>query len=101
MRPSRPELEMMLVEYDPPIVPLRYLVWGPVVALSGVNAVLPTLPEQVADILPRIEASLADAGAGWEQAALVSCFLHRRWCHPHSKRITRSNLRPCPVFLAF
>jgi len=77
MRPRRPGLEKALVEYDPPIVPLRYLAWDQVVVLSGVTAVLPTLADQVADILPRIEASLADAGAGWEQVVLISCFLHR------------------------
>lgn len=65
MRPRRSGLEKALVEYDPPIVPLRYLAWDQVVVLSGVTAVLPTLADQVADILPRIEASLADADAGW------------------------------------
>jgi len=77
MRPRRPGREKALVEYDPPIAPLRYLAWDQVVALSGVTAVLPTLADQVADILPRIEASLAHAGAGWEQVVLISCFLHR------------------------
>jgi enamine deaminase RidA (YjgF/YER057c/UK114 family) len=77
MRPSRAAAGKSLVEYDPPIVPLRYLVWEGVVVLSGVTAVLPTLADQVADVLPRIEGSLADAGAGWEQVQRMSCFLHR------------------------
>jgi enamine deaminase RidA (YjgF/YER057c/UK114 family) len=77
----------VLVEYEPAIVPLRYLVWGPVVALSGVTAVLPTLAEQVADILSHIEASLADAGASWAQTALISCFLHRSQPLDNLKRL--------------
>ncbi len=77
MRPARPNEKKSLVEYDPPIVPLRYLVWDELVVLSGVTAVLPTLDEQIADILPRIEGSLLNAGTGWEQVVRVSCFLHR------------------------
>lgn len=77
MRPTSPALAKALVEYDPPIVPLRYLVWEQVVVLSGVTAVLPTLADQVADILPRIEESLSNAGSSWEQVARMSCFLHR------------------------
>src|SRR5205814_353068 len=53
MRPTRP-CEKLLKEYDPPIVPLRYLVYDSVVVLSGVTAVLPTLKDQMANILPRI-----------------------------------------------
>lgn len=77
MRPARSGLEKILKEYEPPIVPLRYLVYDPMVFVSGVTAVLPTLSEQVADILPRIAASLADAGTSWDNAAQVSFHLHR------------------------
>jgi enamine deaminase RidA (YjgF/YER057c/UK114 family) len=63
MRPSRSDLQKYLKEYDPPITPLRYLTYDSVVFLSGVTAVLPTLEEQMADILPRIEGSLKDAGS--------------------------------------
>ena len=77
MRPSRPDLQKMLKEYDPPITPLRYLIYDSVVVLSGVTAVLPTLEEQIADILPRIEGSLKDAGSSWNQAAQASFLLHR------------------------
>jgi enamine deaminase RidA (YjgF/YER057c/UK114 family) len=87
MRPSRPRSEKVLVEFEPAIVPLRYLVWGPVLALSGVTAVLPTLAEQLADILSHIEASLADAGASWAQTALISCFLHRSQPLDNLKRL--------------
>ncbi len=74
--PGRAGLQKTLVEYDPPIVPLRYLIWDDLVFLSGVTAVLPTLDEQIADILPRIEESLTLAGAGWDRVVRVSCLLH-------------------------
>jgi enamine deaminase RidA (YjgF/YER057c/UK114 family) len=77
MHPSRAAAGKTLVEYDPPIVPLRYLVWEGAVVLSGVTAVLPTLADQVGDVLPRIEESLSQAGAGWDQVERMSCFLHR------------------------
>ncbi len=77
MRPSRQGLEKTLVEYDPPITPLRYLTYDCVVFLSGVTAVLPTLGEQLSDILPRISSSLTKAGSSWDKAVMVSFYLHR------------------------
>jgi len=77
MRPSRPDLQKVLKEYEPPITPLRYLIYDSVVVLSGVTAVLPTLEEQISDILPRIEGSLKDAGCSWRQVAQTSFLLHR------------------------
>jgi enamine deaminase RidA (YjgF/YER057c/UK114 family) len=76
MRPSR-ACEKILKEYDPPITPLRYLVYDSVVVLSGVTAVLPTLEDQMGNILARIGGSLADAGASWEKVARTSFYLHR------------------------
>ncbi len=67
MRPSRQGLEKTLVEYDPPITPLRYLTYDSVVFLSGVTAVLPTLGDQLSDILPRISSSLTNAGSSWRK----------------------------------
>jgi enamine deaminase RidA (YjgF/YER057c/UK114 family) len=77
MRPSRPGLEKILKEYDPPMIPLRYLIYDSVVFLSGVTAILPTLDNQLADILPRIGGSLKDAGSSWNKAVKASFFLHR------------------------
>jgi enamine deaminase RidA (YjgF/YER057c/UK114 family) len=77
MRPSQAGVEKHLVEYNPPIVPLRYLVYDSIVVLSGVTTVLPTLEEQLDNILPRIEGSLKDAGSSWKKVARVSFFLHR------------------------
>jgi len=77
MRPSRPGIEKILKEYEPPITPLRYLIYDSVVFLSGVTAVLPTLDNQLADILPRISGSLTDAGTSWERVVKVSFYLHR------------------------
>jgi len=77
MRPARTGIAKILKEYDPPITPLRYLIYDSVVFLSGVTAVLPTLENQLADILPRIEGSLKNAGSSWDKAVKVSFFLHR------------------------
>jgi enamine deaminase RidA (YjgF/YER057c/UK114 family) len=77
MHPSRPDLQKVLKEYDPPITPLRYLIYDSVVVLSGVTAVLPTLEEQMSDILPRIEGSLKVAGSSWKQVVQTSFLLHR------------------------
>jgi enamine deaminase RidA (YjgF/YER057c/UK114 family) len=77
MRPSQHGAEKRVVEYDPPIVPIRFLVYDAVVVLSGVTTVLPTLEEQFDNIIPRISGSLEDAGSGWEKVARVSFYLHR------------------------
>ena len=77
MRPSEPGPGKTLVEYDPPIVPLRYLVYDSVVFLSGVTSETGNLDEQVAEILPRISGSLGDAQTAWGRAVRVSSFLHR------------------------
>jgi enamine deaminase RidA (YjgF/YER057c/UK114 family) len=77
MRPASAHSEKRVVEYDPPIVPIRFLVYESIVVLSGVTAVLPGLEEQLASILPRITGSLEDAGSSWEKAQRVSFYLHR------------------------
>ena len=76
MRPSQPA-EKRIVEYDPPIAPIRFLVQDSVVVLSGVTTVLPTLAEQFDNIFPRIAGSLTDAGSSWEKVARISFYLHR------------------------
>jgi enamine deaminase RidA (YjgF/YER057c/UK114 family) len=77
LRPSQPAAQKRIVEYDPPIVPIRFLVYDTVVVLSGVTTVLPTLEAQLDNILPRIQGSLADAGSSWDKVARVSFYLHR------------------------
>ena len=64
-------------EYDPPIVPPRYIVTGGLVFLSGVTWDTGTLDEQLDVILPRIGGSLQVAGVSWTHVVKVSCFLHR------------------------
>jgi enamine deaminase RidA (YjgF/YER057c/UK114 family) len=64
-------------EYDPPIVPPRYITTGGLVFLSGVTWETGTLDEQLDAILPRIAASLHDAGSSWASVVKLSCFLHR------------------------
>ena len=77
MRPAKPDTAKRIVEYDPPIVPIRFLTYEDVVVLSGVTTVLPTLEAQLDNILPRIHGSLADAGSSWSKVARVSFYLHR------------------------
>jgi enamine deaminase RidA (YjgF/YER057c/UK114 family) len=77
MRPTEPSMPKRVVEYDPPIVPIRFLVCDSVVVLSGVTAVLPTLEDQLNNIIPRITASLTDGGTSWGKVARVSFYLHR------------------------
>jgi enamine deaminase RidA (YjgF/YER057c/UK114 family) len=77
MRPAISNIAKRIVEYDPPIVPIRFLVYESVVVLSGVTTVLPNLEEQLANILPRITGSLEDAGSSWGKVERVSFYLHR------------------------
>jgi hypothetical protein len=77
MRPTELNAPKRVVEYDPPIVPIRFLTYDSVVVLSGVTTVLPTLEEQLDNIVPRIRGSLADAGSSWDKVARVSFYLHR------------------------
>jgi enamine deaminase RidA (YjgF/YER057c/UK114 family) len=64
-------------EYDPPIVPPRYITTRGLVFLSGVTWDTGTLDEQLDVILPRITGSLQHAGASWAHVVKLSCFLHR------------------------
>ena len=77
LRPSAATAAKALVEYDPPIVPLRYLVWGGTAFLSGVTWEHGSLDDQLDNILPRIGDSLSAAGSSWAKAIRMSCFLHR------------------------
>ena len=87
MRPSAPSAEKWVVEYIPPIAPIRFLVYDSVVVLSGVTTVLPTLAEQFDNIFPRITGSLADAGSNWDKVVQVSFYLHRSQSLDHLKAI--------------
>ena len=64
-------------ENEPPRMPVRYLTVGDLIVLSGMTSQLPTLDEQLANILPRIGAALSEAGSGWNKVGLMSCYLHR------------------------
>ncbi len=64
------------VEYDPPLVPLRYLDLEGRIFLSGVTATTGDLPQQTREICGLIGASLEHAGTSWEQVVKVSFFLH-------------------------
>ena len=77
LHPTETSFTKRIVEYDPPIVPIRFLVYDSVVVLSGVTTVLTTLAEQLNNIIPRISGSLADGGSSWDKVARVSFYLHR------------------------
>jgi enamine deaminase RidA (YjgF/YER057c/UK114 family) len=89
MRPASSQSEKRVVEYDPPIVPIRFLIYESVIALSGVTAVLPDLAEQLDNIVPRIAGSLKDAGSSWERVERVSFYLHRSETVEHLTELFR------------
>jgi enamine deaminase RidA (YjgF/YER057c/UK114 family) len=66
-----------LREYEPPIAPLRYLIWDDLVVLSGVTSEREGLSAQLEQILPAIGGSLAAAGVEWPQVVNIDSFVHR------------------------
>jgi enamine deaminase RidA (YjgF/YER057c/UK114 family) len=97
LRPSHQETQKRIVEYDPPIVPIRFLVYDTIVVLSGVTTVLPTLEAQLDNILPRIQGSLTDAGSSWEKVARVSFYLHRSQTIENLKKLFQRHVKvPIP-----
>jgi enamine deaminase RidA (YjgF/YER057c/UK114 family) len=64
-------------ENEPPRIPIRYMTIGDLVILSGMTNQQPTLDAQLADIVPRIGAALAESGSDWNRVALMSAYLHR------------------------
>lgn len=93
MRPASSSSAKRVVEYEPPIVPIRFLVYDSFVVLSGVTAVLPTLEEQFANILPRIAGSLKDGGSSWEKVERVSFYLHRSQTIEGLKELFRRHVK--------
>ena len=75
-----PGIEKVIKDFEPKRTapPICYVTLGPLMVVSGMTVVLPTLEDQVTtDILPRITGYLAEAGSGWNRVAKVSCYLHR------------------------
>ena len=77
LRPSRPDLEKIIIENIPPRTPIDHLIFDSLLVLAGKTVVLPTLVEQLDEILPRITGILDEAGSAWENVVHVSCYLHR------------------------
>lgn len=76
----RPGIQKVIKDFEPErkVKPICYVMLGPLMVVSGMTVVLPTLEDQVTtDILPRITGYLAEAGSGWNKVAKVSCYLHR------------------------
>ena len=86
-----------LVEYDPPIVPLRYLDLEGRVFLSGVTSTTGNLAEQVTEVCGLIRESLEHAGVSWGQAVLVSFFLHEAEDPAALKEAFERAVAPCPA----
>ena len=93
MRPEQAGVSKRIVEYDPPIVPIRFLTYENVVVLSGVTTVLPTLEAQLDNILPRIHGSLTDGGSSWDKVARVSFYLHRTQTIENLKTLFRRHVK--------
>ena len=70
-------LQKEVKENDPPRNFIRYLSCDSLVFISGVTSDLPTLSEQVAQILQGISNSLSETESSWEQVVNISFFLHR------------------------
>jgi enamine deaminase RidA (YjgF/YER057c/UK114 family) len=64
-------------EFDPPKVPVRYIVYDAMLFLSGVTAVLPTLAEQTEAIVHSMDESLREAGSAWSKVVEAGFYLHR------------------------
>jgi enamine deaminase RidA (YjgF/YER057c/UK114 family) len=92
----RSDAAKKLTEYDPPITPLRYLELDGIVFLSGVTSTLPTLPEQIEEIVKRIGGSLEHAGLSWDSAVLVSFFLHRSQSCDELKKVFGQSVQATP-----
>ena len=76
MRPSGAGIEKLLREYDPPVAPLRFLIYDSIVFLSGVTAIGPSLGDQVSKIITASSNSLFEAKSSWDKVVKTSFFLH-------------------------
>jgi enamine deaminase RidA (YjgF/YER057c/UK114 family) len=77
VEPARRSSKKAIVEYEPAIVPVRYIVYDGLVFLSGVTVVVPTLEEAVRQTTALIEDSLRKAGIGWRDVVKTACYLRR------------------------
>jgi enamine deaminase RidA (YjgF/YER057c/UK114 family) len=77
LKPSGTNIKKLLVESVPPRTPLSYLIFDSLLVLSGKTVILPTLSEQLDEILPRITGILLQAESSWNRVVNVSCYLHK------------------------
>ena len=54
LRPLLQNIEKIIVENDPPRKPINYLVFDSLLVLAGKTVVLPTLEDQLDEILPKL-----------------------------------------------
>jgi enamine deaminase RidA (YjgF/YER057c/UK114 family) len=77
LEPSRRNSKKLVVEYEPAIVPVRFIAYEGMIVLSGVTVIVPTLEEAVKQTTALIAASLKKAGIAWKQVVKISCYLRR------------------------
>lgn len=77
LKPAIKTLQKIIVEFVPPRIPINYLIFDSLLVLSGRTGGLPTLSEQLDEILPGITSILNQAGSSWDRVVNVSCYLHR------------------------
>jgi enamine deaminase RidA (YjgF/YER057c/UK114 family) len=77
LAPERRTAKKVIVEYEPAIVPVRYIEYEGMVFLSGVTVVVPTLEEAVKQTTALIAGSLKKAGVTWKKVQKISCYLRR------------------------
>ena len=88
LRPSDAQADKEVREFEPALGYPRYVLYDSVVFVSGLTSQEVSLEAQASDLLRRVGESLVLAGTGWENAELVTCFLHRS-----------QNLRAFQVFM--
>ena len=78
MRPLQPRVQKVLREYDPPKVPLRYLIYESFCFfIRGHKLRSPTLTDQVEAIIQCISGSLDDVELSWDQVIRADFYLHQ------------------------
>jgi enamine deaminase RidA (YjgF/YER057c/UK114 family) len=77
MRAANPNAERKPVEFDPPRLFLRSLIYDAFVFLSGVARAGADLKNSLAETIAEIDGCLAVAGTSWDQVTTAAYFLHR------------------------
>jgi len=96
LKSSLAATEKIVIENTPPRRPISYLFFDSLLVLAGKTVVLPTLSEQLDEILPRITTILSEAGSDWDRVVNVSCYLHRSQTIKNLRKGFASQLQSLP-----